>query len=483
MSEQKIIEIINGVARQPLFRMKNPINISITDQYPIAILGLNGAGKTMLVDILTCTHPLLLNDPAYDFSPRTSKKLYDNLKYITFRDTYGDTSESYYQQRWNHGDKNNSPLIAELLSYDENNLSPVQQKLMDVLQIPSILNKELIMLSSGEMRRFQLAKSLQELPRVLIIDNPYIGLDPKARTEVTEILEQIASQGECLLILVVSRKEDIPHFIKHCIYVKNRYVSPGMPISQVKENTPQIDQKHLFELQQKPSNLSESIGPSEEIVRFNHIHIHYGGKNIINDLCWNIKRGEKWALNGENGAGKSTLLSLICADNPQAYACDITLFGKKRGSGESIWDIKKKIGYISPEMYRAYKKDISCIKLVASGFHDSVGLYKQPTSEEMAQCEWWMDLFQISDLKERPYLRLSSGEQRMVLLARAFVKDPELLILDEPFHGLDNANRSLAKEIINVFCQRPGKTLIMVSHYEDEYPKCITHKLYLKRNH
>ena len=187
-------------------------------------------------------------------------------------------------------------------------------------------------------------------------------------------------------------------------------------------------------------------------------------------------------MTGENGSGKSTLLSLICADNPQSYACDISLFGRKRGTGESIWEIKKHIGYVSPEIHRAYLKNIPAIDIVASGLHDSVGLYVRPRQEQRGVCEWWMDVFGIAGLKDRSFLQLSSGEQRLVLLARAFVKDPDLLILDEPFHGLDMRNRDMVKDIIEAFCKRMNKTMIMVSHYQEEFPKCITHLLHLKRN-
>ena len=173
---------------------------------------------------------------------------------------------------------------------------------------------------------------------------------------------------------------------------------------------------------------------------------------------------------------------MICADNPQSYACDISLFGRKRGSGESIWEIKKHIGYVSPEMHRAYLKNLPAIDIVASGLHDSIGLYRKTQENDVDTCVWWMDIFGIADLKDRSFLQLSSGEQRMVLLARAFVKDPELLILDEPLHGLDMRNRRLVKDVIEAFCARKDKTLIMVTHYQEELPATITNSLFLKRN-
>ena len=213
-----------------------------------------------------------------------------------------------------------------------------------------------------------------------------------------------------------------------------------------------------------------------------NVSIRYGARTILKDLNWTVMNGERWALSGQNGAGKSTLLSLVCADNPQGYACDISLFGRQRGSGESIWDIKKHIGYVSPEMHRSYRQNLPAIRIVASGLKDSIGLYVKPDEGDYDICRFWMDIFGLEGLEERPFLQLSSGEQRLVLLARAFVKDPELLILDEPLHGLDNINRRMVKDIIETFCQRRGKTFIMVTHYEEELPGNITNHLYLKRN-
>ena len=215
------------------------------------------------------------------------------------------------------------------------------------------------------------------------------------------------------------------------------------------------------------------------MVRLNHVSIRYDGRTILQPLDWVVRRGERWALCGANGSGKSTLLSLVCADNPQSYACDIALFGRKRGTGESIWEIKRHIGYVSPEMHRAYLKDLPAVEIVASGLHDSIGLYRRMRPEQRETCEWWMETFGIADLKDRSFLSLSSGEQRLTLLARAFVKDPELLILDEPFHGLDTNNRRLARAVIEAFCHRADKTLVMVTHYRDELPDCVDRVLEL----
>ena len=221
---------------------------------------------------------------------------------------------------------------------------------------------------------------------------------------------------------------------------------------------------------------------ADTVIKMNKVSIRYGERTILKDLDWTVLNGERWSLTGSNGSGKSTLLSLVCADNPQSYACDIILFGFQRGSGESIWDIKRHIGYVSPEMHRSYRRALPAIHVVASGLKDTVGLYVRPNEKEKETCRWWMRIFGIEHLADRLFTSLSSGEQRLVLLARAFVKDPELLILDEPLHGLDQYNRQLVRNVIDTFCQRKNKTLIMVTHYEEELPGCITlHKKLIKQ--
>ena len=218
------------------------------------------------------------------------------------------------------------------------------------------------------------------------------------------------------------------------------------------------------------------------MIRVRNIHKSYGGKSVLSDVNIEFPEKQVTSLIGPNGAGKSTLLSLVTGDHPQGYSNDLTLFGRRRGSGETIWDIKKHIGYVSPEMHRAYQRDMPAIRIVASGMKDSVGLYMKPSDEEIEQCHFWMKIFGLDKIQDRTFLKLSSGEQRLVLLARAFVKDPELLILDEPLHGLDNTNRRMVKDVIEAFCKRQNKTIIIVTHYKEELPNCIDHEIYLKRH-
>ena len=210
--------------------------------------------------------------------------------------------------------------------------------------------------------------------------------------------------------------------------------------------------------------------------------IRYGERTILKDLDWVVRKGEHWSLTGPNGSGKSTLLGLVCADNPQSYACDISLFGRKRGSGESIWDIKKHIGYVSPELHRSFKRDITAERIVANGLRDFHGLFTKANEEEIRTARKCLERFGAGQLAGTSFLNMSSGEQRIVLLARAFVKNADLLILDEPFHGLDDGNVRMVRGIIEEYCQNPDNTLLMVTHRMEELPSCIDHNLTLKVN-
>ena len=479
-----IIYIKEGVPRHPLFRMKEPVNLKIEKGEQIAIVGPNGAGKSLLIDIITGRWPLLMNEVEYDFSPSASTMVCDNIKYITFRDSYGDSDTNlYYQQRWNSQDMEITPIVKDLLP--ESPYTDLKEKLYDLFGIKEMLDKHVVLLSSGELRKFQLTKALLTNPRILIMDNPFIGLDAQTRDLLKVLLQQLIENFSLQLILVLSKPTDIPDFITHVIPVVDRicgdkqtkdgYLSTcaDMP----KRVLPIEKEQAILELPENKECLSAS-----EILRLNNVNIHYGERYILKDFDWIVKCNEKWALSGENGAGKSTLLSLVCADNPQGYTCDITLFDRKRGTGECIWDIKKHIGYVSPEMFRSYLKNLPVIDIVASGLYDTIGLYQRPRPSQIAICEWWLNIFGIGALKDRNFLQLSSGEQRMVLLVRAFVKDPDLLILDEPLHGLDSNNCQLVKEIIEAFCKRKNKTMIMVTHYKEELPPCITHSLHIKRS-
>ena len=488
--KQSIIKLTDAVARNPLVRLNASASVDFLAGEHIAIVAPNGAGKSLLVDMLTGKFLLREGTLEYDFRPAPTNYAYKNIKYITFRDTYGSSDFYYcYQMRWNQTEQDDVPAVGDFLNKIPD--SAVREKLFRMFEIEPMLAKKVVHLSSGELRKMELVHNLSSSPRVLIMDNPFIGLDAQTRTQLRCLLEELARSESLQVVLVLSMMEDVPDFITHVVTVDGCKVGNKLTLEQYRREYALADERRRIEEESVFADLDRRIADlpysndnfvSEEIIRFNNINIRYGERIILKDLNWTVRRGDVWALRGGNGSGKSTLLSLVCADNPQAYACDISLFGRKRGTGESIWEIKKHIGYVSPEMHRAYLKDMPAIEIVASGLFDTIGLYRRPHPDMLGICEWWMDVFGIASLRDKSFVQLSSGEQRLCLLARAFVKDPELLILDEPLHGLDTFNRRRVKRIIEAFCRRRDKTLIMVTHYDSELPATVKDTLTLQRN-
>ena len=472
MNNDAII-LTDAVCRNKDIELNEPVNLSLLPGEQVAIVGENGVGKSLLIDMLTGKSRLASGELIASVG---------RMRSVAFRDSYGGADANYYyQQRWNQTEQDDVPIVAEQMGKVSD--EALLNELLEMFNLHPMLQKKVILLSSGELRKLQLMKALLDEPQLLIIDNPFIGLDIDARQLLMQILAKMADSGRVQMVLVLSRLDDIPPFITHVVEVKDRVVV-GKLSREAYLSTLQIAHPDYSALHQRILALPDAneAWEGDEAIRLNNVCIRYGERTILHQLDWVVKRGEKWALTGANGSGKSTLLSLICADNPQGYAQDISLFGRKRGTGESIWEIKKRIGYVSPEMHRAYQKNLPAIEIVASGLHDSIGLYKRPRPEQMGICLWWMEVMGIASLHNRPFLTLSSGEQRLCLLARAFVKDPQLLVLDEPLHGLDTYNRRRVKQIIESFACRKDKTLIMVTHYEEELPACINHHLRLQKH-
>jgi molybdate transport system ATP-binding protein len=204
-----------------------------------------------------------------------------------------------------------------------------------------------------------------------------------------------------------------------------------------------------------------------------NIHLNYGDHIIFTGLNWKVKQGEKWLLKGRNGSGKSSLLSMVTGDHPQAYANEIYLFGKRRGSGESIWDIKQKTGFISPELHAYFDKNVSCFDAIGSGFFDTIGLFRKLSTSQYDTILQWLDFLQISHVSTKPLHSISASLQRMILLARALVKNPPLLVLDEPCQGLDERQSEQFVYLVDSICSGKNRTLIYVSHDQANVPQCV----------
>ena len=452
------------------------INFTIGPNEQWAIVGKSGSGKTTLANALAgkifhsgslSFH--LTDHPAHGHAHRIL--LIDQQHHFKNR---SNTSDFYYQQRYNSLNAEDTITVQEAL---QPFLTGSSTNWIDLLHLTPLLNEPLIQLSNGENKRLQLAKALFLDPAVLIMDNPFVGLDAEGRQTLHRIIDAIVAGG--ISIILITPPQELPNSITHVAVLENgRLVKAGkkedlQPAGQVLHTTIPADIIQRLNSYRGENHYTAAV-------KMVNVTIQYGDKIILNNINWQVKKGERWSVSGPNGAGKSTLLSLITADNPQAYANELYLFDQRRGSGESIWDIKKRIGFVSPELHLYFDRGTSCFDVIASGLFDTIGLFKRLSSKQQEQVAAWINILQLQSLQHRPLFQLSLGQQRMVLLARALVKNPPLLILDEPCQGLDDEQIDYFKQLLNQLCETFNTTLLYVSHYSKDRPECITHVAVLK---
>ncbi len=490
MAPSIIVE--NVVPRLADSPFDSPINWEVRVGEVWGILGHNGSGKSLLGQLIQgkiavksgkISYPFLTGEKGPDAFLHVSRY----IKIIDFNAAYSlfDYQKLFYQQRFNNSENEELPLVRDLL--DSNNLSGENLLVFHEFQLFDLLDRKLIHLSSGELRKFLIAKALLDNPRMLIFDNPFIGLDKESRELLDELFQSLLVQRDIQLLFLAPSLNELPTCVTCIKELKGIEIATRFNGScQTPCETGDRRRSEIATLFNGSSidwdffTLESHSFEGNEMVSMSNIDITYGDRVIQRDLGWVINKDERWALLGPNGSGKSTLLSYIFADNPMAYVKDIRLFGRKRGTGESIWDIKRRIGFTSSEMHLYYRKNVDCITVVASGFFDSIGLFRKCDEQQTERAEKLLEILGIPHLKNRPFLQISSGEQRLVLFARAIVKNPELLILDEPFHGLDEFNKKLCTLIVESFARQPGKSLIYVTHRQEEIPGCIDKYMVLK---
>ncbi len=493
MSDIKIQEV--SIRRFDAVILQN-INWHIQESENWAIIGPNGSGKTTLLELLSGKWPIWKGTIKYDFDGPTRDSIELVANDYNFNKIVRAGAE-YYQQRFHAYEADRAPTVRAILT---NQLRPIGtvddksvtlapstvtetalQEIGNLLSITHLLDHPFVTLSNGETRRMLLAISLLKNPKVLLLDNPFAGLDVSSREVLRNALETLSGKGTN--IVLVTSSTEIPPCITHVLEINEGQIAAKHGVTEFL----QIPTKPNF-LPVPDSEKLKSFGNPihqdfEYAIAMRNINVRYNQDQILDNLSWKIKKGEKWALSGPNGSGKSTLLSIITADNPQRFANDYDLFDKKRGGvGASIWDIKQKIGHVSPELHLYFPKNTPVFKTIASGFFDATGVFfRKLTPDQISKVHEVAALLHVADLIEKDFSQLSKGQQRLVLLARALVKNPPLLLLDEPCQGLDVQSIEYFKSIVDIICETDERTLIYVSHYQHEIPSCVKHFIKIEK--
>ena len=368
---------------------------------------------------------------------------------------------------------------------------------IELTGIQKILDRGLKYMSTGEIRRTLLARALLSGKKLLLLSDPFAGLDAESRKIIFDFVNNVGTsdtdgtaQANPVIILGMERWHEIPDNITHILEFADKKISfcGTRPEYEKLMQSRQADQqKKLGEQKNSFSKLytatAEETGvtgktttaqPDVPLVQMTNVNVSWSENHVLRNLTWTVNRGEHWLIRGPNGSGKTTLLELITGDNMQVYCNDVRLFGIKRGSGESIWDIKKHLGIVSYRLHVEYRMlgGTSLENVIISGFRDSIGLYEAATDTELALAQKWLNMGGFAGRQKESFGNLSYGEQRAILILRSAVKCPSLLILDEPCHGLDENYRAKILHLMELIGEGGTTTMLHVTHDLSEKLPC-----------
>ncbi|MFH1491000.1 MAG: ATP-binding cassette domain-containing protein [Pseudomonadota bacterium] len=465
------------------------------------VLGPNGSGKSTLVKAILGDIPVVKGKIIHHFAPDSIlRRLSGRIAYVSY-EQYRDIIEQEDLEeafREFSGNINEVTTVKELLVKNlpdhqdaARDLNKCLSRIPDQLDIEPLLDRSVRSLSTGEVSRMLLARALINQPDLLILDEPLDGLDISSRNFLLEMIGTLMA-GDLRVILITHRLEEIPPAITHVLFLKDGEVLlKGRKEKLFNHDTiqkvysPETSQLNHDEFKafvrrvfppaaRDPGGRHTGAGRNRVLIKMRNVKVKYGDRAALDNFDWTVRDGENWAILGPNGAGKTTVLKLALGDNLQSYANEIALFGKRMGAGQSIWDIKKHIGVISSDLQARYRKKITASDVVCSGFFDSFGLYRHCTDEQLELADRWIKILQIEKIAGRRFDLLSYGQRQLVLIARAMVKSPLMLFLDEPCESLDMTNRKKLLETAEYIGSETGTNLVYVTHYEDEILPCIT---------
>jgi len=397
-------------------------------------------------------------------------------------------ADPYHQARWNSFGCDEAMTVAEALSAQRiYRVSPYQVlgpeivppdfeqhcgRVIEALGILPLLGRKAMQLSNGERRKVMFAQALSQRPRLLLLNDPFAGLDADYRERLHQILAETVLAGTAL-VFSTPRVGDLGSLATHVVQMVDGRVAdlgrwdhsrlPG-----------EGDRSAL-----RPRRAAPGLSPGKPTVELRNVSVRYGDTTVLREVNWTVRQGENWALLGPNGAGKTTLLGLLLGDNPQAYALDMRVFGKRLGRDISVRELRQRVGHVSPELHLNFPAGTTALATVASGLFGSMGLYRHPSEEQWQQAEACLASSHLAGHAQTPFGRLSEGQQRLALLARAMVRTPHLLVLDEPCQGLAPADRDQVHAALDRLVAGGGTQVLYVTHHPEDLPDCIGHVLEL----
>ncbi len=490
-----------------------------------AVLGPNGSGKSTLVRALLGETNVVRGELKIQSQSKkgTRNKDSENKKYNFQKYEVGYVSfellekllefeKNSYEAKYFSGKVNEFTTTAQViasglesaLAESDAPLSPRVfearlEKTAKKLRIKTLLGRDINALSAGQLRKAMIARALVKEPKILVLDEPFDGLDKASRRALKTVVNKLIASKKVTVILITHKQENISESISHVLLLKDgRVFNQGtrkkvLTRANVKmlfkkpfeDKRSVFDPKFLAEFAKDVEKEMEREVPDELLlVEMRDVNVSFDGESVLENFTWQMKRGENWALLGPNGSGKSTIVKLILGENLQYFSNKIRVLGRSHDPQKQsyIKDIREGIGIVSSELHAQYDQSTSVFNVIASGFYDSIGIYSQVSEDEAEIVVDWAKGLEIDSWLERDFSTLSNGQKKIVLIARALVKAPPLLILDEPFNGVDEVNTDHLLDIIDAIGESGITNILFISHYEDEIPDCITHILEIEEH-
>ncbi|MBR4170155.1 MAG: ATP-binding cassette domain-containing protein [Kiritimatiellae bacterium] len=450
------------------------------------VTGPNNSGKTYLAALLTD------QIPCRGVVIELADEVEGHVAFLTFGQQQLQTGDSWLQSRWHDSVSEDELTVGQFLSFGQvNEINPFEvrkddtvernrfnrerKRLFRIFGISELAKRKLVQLSNGETRRALFVRALLKFPKLLILDDPFAGLDPFARAHLKTCLNELAETGMHLLMML-RNPDEIPSCATHLLRLEKLRIVEQRPIRASDRRESEDSDFSSFRLPKRKRKAHTET--SEAIIEMRNVTVRYGKKTIFEGFNWTVRQGERWLVIGPNGSGKTTLMSLIDGDNPAAYGEDVRVFGQPREPGHSLWEIRKRIGVVSPELQVYFPADATVREAIFSGCIREDGTPLRPTTQHRQDYRSLLARFGLTHDVRTAFGSLSAGRQRLVLLARALLPRPDLLILDEPCLNLDeNSQRLFLSELETLFKERRKLTVLYVAHRSGHTPAGMTNLL------
>lgn len=502
MPAHPFIETEDATFRGPLGPVFAHTTLVIRPGERWVVVGTSGSDKSLFFSALMgrlpllsgrLSHPFLAGDArfadsVFGVSPPGSfalASMEEHRQWLVARD--------FHQLRWHGSLSQGSASLSQLLQRnlveqrnpfavldDEGDAAYAQTREREIARfdLGPLLDRPIVALSAGELHRFVLARALLRRPRVLFIDDPMAGLDTSSRTRLLAILDQLDQEG-IAVVVGVEKPADILDSTTHGLRLVDGRVADAGPIGRL-HSAHETKTTRSFAISRISTSAAVPVTP---VLEMRDVQVQQGDVILLDRITWSVQSGEHWALLGPNGSGKSTLLSLVLADNPQIYANHVRVAGHALEPGRSIWEQKSRVGWLSPELEAHYPAETRALDAVLSGFRSSLGVHTMMTGRDEDEARHWLSQLGLAAHEQAPLADLPLLDRRLVLLARAAVHAPALMLFDEPCQGLDASERATLGAAISATVTALGAAMVFVTHDHDEIPASVSMVLRLDRGH